>query len=464
MKTVQLAIVGGGPAGLSAAVEAAQLGVSVIVLDENPRLGGQIYRQPASEFGISDEKKLGKQYRDGKKLLQKVAAFQAEITIWSNTLVWGYFGEKELAVIRNGRAEILKADQIIIASGTYDRPLPFPGWTLPGVFGAGGVQVLIKSQGVLPGTRFLLAGSGPLQLAVADQLLKAGAEIVAVVEATSTTRMLRYLPRLLRQPTLVLDGIKYLAKLKLHGVPYIHSHAIIKTSGAEEVNQAVIAAIDKDWQPIAGTEKSFRVDAVCLGYGLVPNTDLTRLCRCVHHYDESLGGWIPEYNERMESSVPGIFVAGDGCGVRGVNMAIQEGRLAGIYAARNLVLIDDATANRSANLVRAKLRGLQKFAGALSELYCLKSGIYVLARNETVICRCEEVDLNRIRKAIGAGADNVDDIKRRTRAGMGYCQGRMCASSILTIAQREAHSNPERLSYLKARSPVKPIPLAAFLE
>jgi bacterioferritin-associated ferredoxin len=166
----------------------------------------------------------------------------------------------------------------------------------------------------------------------------------------------------------------------------------------------------------------------------------------------------------MESSVPGIFVAGDGCGVRGVNVAVQQGKLAGIYAARNLGLTDDVTAERHAKPVRAKLRNLQKFAKALSELYSLKPGIYGNVTGETIVCRCEEVDLHAIEKAIHNSADNVDDIKRRTRAGMGYCQGRMCTPSIMAIAHREAHSNPERVGYLMARSPVKPIPITAFLE
>jgi NADPH-dependent 2,4-dienoyl-CoA reductase/sulfur reductase-like enzyme len=464
MRTTQLAIVGGGPAGLSAAVEAAKLGVSSIVLDENAQPGGQIYRQLPAEFRIVNEQRLGKQHEDGKYLLEEVAKFRSQIDIWNDSLAWGYFGEKELAILRNGKAEVLKADQIVIASGTYDRPLPFPGWTLPGVLTAGCVQVMIKSQRVLPGTRFLLAGSGPLQLAVADQLLTAGAKIVAIVEATSTTRILRYLPSLLRQPGPVSDGFKYLAKLKFHGVPYIQSHIIIKASGSEEVEQAIIAAIDNDWKPILGTERTFDVDVICLGYGLVPNTDLTRLCGCAHRYCELLGGWIPEYDERMETSVPGIFVAGDGCGVMGVNSAIQQGRLAGIYAMRNLGLADDASAERLAEPVRRKLRTLRKFAMALGELYSLRAGIYGLAADDTVVCRCEEISLGTIRNVIRSGADNVDDIKRRTRAGMGYCQGRMCVPSIMAIAQRETGSGPEHVWYMKARSPVKPIPMSAFLE
>jgi len=166
----------------------------------------------------------------------------------------------------------------------------------------------------------------------------------------------------------------------------------------------------------------------------------------------------------METSVPGIFVAGDGCGVMGGNAAIQQGRLAGIYAALNLGLADEATAERMAKPVRRKVRNLRKFATALSELYSMRHGIFGVAVEDTVVCRCEEITLNVIRNAIQSGADNVDDIKRRTRAGMGYCQGRMCVPSIIAIAQREKKTSPEHIGYMKARSPVKPVPISAFLE
>lgn len=464
MKQVQLAIVGGGPAALSAAIQAAKLGVSSIVLDENPQLGGQIYRQPASAFKAGKEKELGRHYRDGKQMLREILDFSDKIEVSNDSLVWGYFGERELAVFHNDRSELLKAQQVLIATGAYDRPVPFPGWTLPGVFTAGCIQIMIKSQRVVPGTKFLLAGSGPLQLAVADQLLKAGVQIVAVIEATSIGRMLRYLPNLLSQPSRIFEGFKYLAELKLHNVPYLQSHTIVNASGSEKVEHAVIAKIDKEWNPVRGTEQTLDVDSICLGYGLVPNTDLTRLCGCDHEYSESLGGWMPEYDDHMETSVSGIFVAGDGCGVMGVNSAIEQGRLAGVYAARNLGLTDNATAERLAEPIHKKLQNLRKFATALGELYSLKAGIFGLPVDDTLVCRCEEVSLDAIRSAIESGADNIDDIKRRTRAGMGYCQGRMCVPSIMAIAKRDMGSKPEHISFMKARSPVKPISISALLE
>lgn len=464
LRTIQLAIVGGGPAGLSAAIVAATLGVSSIILDESPRLGGQFFRQPPAGFEIVNEKKLGKEYRDGKRILGEIAEFGEKIEVWSESLVWGYFNDRELAVMHNGKSELLKADQIIIATGAFDRPIPFPGWTLPGVLTAGCAQIMVKNQRVLPGTRFLLAGSGPLQLALANQLLRSGAKIAAVVEATSMRRLWRYLPRLLKQPGSVWDGLRYIAKLKLNHVPYIQSHVIITASGTEEVDQAVIAAVDEAWQPIRGTEQTFDVDVICLGYGLIPNTDLTRLCGCAHEYNAKLGGWVPKYDEHMETTVRGIFVAGDGCGVAGVKVALEQGRISGIFAAHNLGLMDISTAEEMAQPIRAKSRELQDFQLALSELYSLRPGIHDLSTESTVICRCEEITLGDILKAIQCGASNLDDLKRGTRTGMGYCQGRMCLPSVISIASRELKLKPEEIGAVKARPPIKPVPMSAFLE
>jgi thioredoxin reductase/bacterioferritin-associated ferredoxin len=416
------------------------------------------------DFRTVDAAKMGKYYGDGKKILADIAEVKDRVEVWTDALAWGYF-DGQLAIMRHGELELLKADQIIIALGAYDKPIPFPGWTLPGVITVGCAQVMVKSQRVLPGHRFLLAGSGPLQLAVAYELLKGGAKLVAVVEATSMRGLWRYAQKLLKQPRLMWDGMKYLTALRLHRVPFIQSHVITRAVGHDEVEETVIAAADKNWQPIPGTERTFKVDTICLGYGLIPNTDLTRQCGCIHEYVPIHGGWIPKKNENMETSVAGIFVAGDGGGIRGVDVAIQQGRLAGIYAALNLKLVDRATADQLAKSIRVKLKKLQAFQSAVGEFYAVRSGIYTLPDDDTIICRCEEVRLQEVRKAIqGGGIITLNDVKRRTRVGMGYCQGRMCSSATSGIAERELGLRPGSMGYGTARAPVKPIPMSLLLE
>jgi thioredoxin reductase/bacterioferritin-associated ferredoxin len=464
MRTTNLVIVGGGPAGLSAAVEAAKLGVSSIIIDENPQLGGQIFRQLPLTYRAIDAAKMGRYFRDGKKILADIAEVKDRVEVWTDSLVWGYFPGGQLAIMRHGEFELLKVDQIVIAVGAYDRPVPFPGWTLPGVMTAGCAQLIVKSQRVLPGNRFLLAGSGPLQLAVAYELIKAGANLVAVVEATSMRGLWRYGPRLLNQPQLMWDGMKYLTALKLHSVPLIQSHIVTKAIGHDEVEGAVIAAADKNWQPIPGTERTFEVDTICVGYGLIPNTDLTRQCGCSHEYVPTLGGWIPRKNENMETNVPGIFAAGDGGGINGVDVAVQQGRLAGIYATLNLKLVEKITADQLARPIRAKLKKLRSFQSAVGEIYAVRSGIYTLPDNDTIICRCEELTLQQIREAMHGTTTTLNDVKRQTRLGMGYCQGRMCFAATSGIVERELGLNPGSVGYGTARVPVKPIPIRLLLE
>ena len=462
MKTTELAIVGGGPAGLSAAIEAAKVGVPSIIIDENQTLGGQMFRRVPSSFTVHDEKKLGEYYVKGGKFLREVAEFSNKIDVWTESLVWGLFEDKQLAIIRDGNMELLKADQLVITPGAYDRAVPFTGWTLPGVFTAGCTQVMMKSQRMLLGSRFLLAGSGPLQLTVADQLLKSGAKVLAVVEAASMKSMWRYVPNLLNEPSLMWDGFKYLATLKLHGVPFLQSHIIIKAIGSEQVEGAVIAAVDKDWQPILGTERTLEVDAICIGYGLIPNTDLARLCGCAHGYDLRLGGWVTICNENMETTVPGIFVAGDGRQIAGFGAAIEQGKLAGMYAARNLGVIDAARAEKVAKPVRRRLKRHLSFQSGVGKLYAVRPGIYGLADEGTLVCRCEEITLGDIRRAMQEGAVHPNDIKRRTRAGMGFCQGRICAPAIQGIVERELGIRPDALGQGRVRNPLKPIPLGAI--
>lgn len=225
----------------------------------------------------------------------------------------------------------------------------------------------------------------------------------------------------------------------------------------------MIAAADKNCQPIPGTEQTFSVDAICLGYGLVPNTDLTRLCGCAHDYNPKLGGWAPRYDERMETTVRGIFVAGDGCGVAGVKAAVEQGKLAGMYAAYNLGFMNKAAAETLSRPIRRKLNRLKSFQSAIGDL-SVRSGISSLPTQDTVICRCEEIPLDEIQRGMRSGASSPDDIKRRTRAGMGYCQGRICTVAVLGIAERELSVKPECIGYATARSPLKPIPMSLLLE
>ena len=452
-------IVGAGPAGLSAAIAAARVGTRVLVIDENLQAGGQIYRQIPRDFKVKDESLLGADFSDGKSLLGQARELADSIEIWHEALVWSVFESNQLAVAHNNELVLLDAKAIIVATGAYERPVPVPGWTLPGVMTAGGAQVLLKSQRIRPGRRVLMAGTGPLQLVVANQMLDAGMEVVALAESASMLGAWRYLPGLLRQPDLIKQGLRYLYRLKRAGVQMLRSHALRSVHGEGEVNAAVVGRVDSRGYPIPGSEKTFAVDTVCIGYGLIPSVWLTSLLGCRHDYNPLVGGWVPYFDETMQTDQPGIFVAGDGAGIAGVLVAKMQGTIAGLYAAVHTgdISVDQAVQASLPQL--RKLESMGEFRHAMDRIYRIQADLYAAVTDDTIVCRCESITAGEIRQAIREGTTNLNDIKKRTRSGMGYCQGTNCQPAITAILAREFDVDPAEQKMMTTRPPVRPIPL-----
>jgi len=464
MRETELAVIGAGPAGISAAIEAARCNAQVTLIDENPKLGGQIFRQLSDPFVVTDENHLGKDFIRGKKLLGELEQYGRRIELLEDAPVWGIFSDKEVYLVHGGKNQELKPQKLILAEGAYDRPMPFPGWTLPGVFSTGGALRMVKTERVLPGRRILLVGTGPLQLVLAAQLVQAGAEVVSVLEAASSASVLKYLPRFWGQWDLIKDGWHYLSELRRARIPFLRPYTIIEARGEEGVREAVYAKINKDWEPVPGTEKAVEVDAICTGYGLVPSTRLARLCGCEHEYDSYSGGWVPRHDENMETTLPGVFVGGDGAGIAGALVAIEEGRLAALRACQQLGHVTQEAARHRSLPIFKRLRGLRRFESALNEAFSIRRGLSARITDDTIICRCEDVTAGEIRQTIADGAANVNEIKRLTRAGMGHCQGRMCESTIAEMIAMETKEAMEEAGWFTPRPPVKPFPLGVFAE
>ena len=459
MREVELVIIGAGPAGICAAIEAAKSNVPVTVMDENLKPGGQIYRQLTYPFALTDENQLGKDYIQGQKLIEQLEQYSQGIELIEDALVLGIFTGNEVAFLHKGKVEGLKAQKLILAEGAYDRPMPFPGWTLPGIFTAGGALRMVKTERVLPGKRILLTGTGPLQLVLATQLVQAGAEVISILEATSSTEVLKHLPQFWGQWELIKDGLHYLWQLRRGKISYLVSHAIIEARGKQEVKEAVYSKLDNDWKPIPGTEKTVEVDTICIGYGLIPSIRLSKLCGCEHKYEPCLEAWVPCHDENMETSLLGVFVAGDGAGIAGALVAMEEGRLAAIKASQQLGYITQEKAQHRSLPIFKKLRGLRRFELALNEIFSIRRGLFTRVPDETIICRCEEVTAGEIRQIIADGAIGIQEIKRLTRAGMGSCQGRMCESAIAQMISIETGRPVEEMGWSTPRPPVKPVPL-----
>ncbi len=458
-KDVPILVVGGGPAGLSAALSAARSEAEVLIIDENRQPGGQIYRRLPEPFRIKEPEGLGRDFSDGSALMKQVADMENRITLWTDATVWAVFDDKRIAVMRNNALVLIDARAIIVAAGAYERPFPIPGWTLPGVMTVGGAQTLIKSQRISPGKRVLLAGTGPLQLVVANQMLDAGMEVVAVADAASTRVPVRYLFNLLRRLDLLKQGFQYLFRLRKAGVQLLSSRVLKAVEGDGTVERAVLCRVDSRSNPMEENLKTFDVDTVCIGYGLIPDTRVTRMLGCGHHYDPMTGGWAPVFNENMETDRAGIFAAGDGAGVAGVLVAQSQGAVAGLYAAAHCGVIPRDRAEALAESYRKELASLHPFRYAMDRMYPNRPALYANITDDTMVCRCEGVTAGEIREAIRSGTVDPSDIKKRTRAGMGYCQGANCFPTIAMILAREFGAGPETVRNFTPRPPARPIPL-----
>jgi NADPH-dependent 2,4-dienoyl-CoA reductase/sulfur reductase-like enzyme len=459
---LELVILGAGPGGLAAAVEAARSGVHVTILDENPKPGGQIFRQFHDGFQVTSPNTLGHDYARGRKLLSEFGAVKDRVELLDNTTVWALSEGNELAFYRGEASYSVRYKKIIIAAGAYDRPVPFPGWTLPGVFTAGGAQSLVKTQRVLPGENFLLAGTGPLQLALANQITDAGGHVAAIAEAGRIENWLGLIRSALGQWQLLSDAVHYLYGIRKARIPLWRDHILVEAHGRGQVEEAVVAEADEDWRPKLHTCRTLKVDTICTGYGFVPSVELTRLAGCEHRYEPLLGGWIPVRNDYMEATVPHVYAVGDCTGIAGSLAAIEQGRIAGLAAAQRLGHLSAKEAGKRMAPSRERIAGIQRLRRVLDGISAPRPGLYDLAKDDTIVCRCEEITLAEVKKAIADGASDVKEVKRMTRLGMGSCQGRMCAPAIQEIIAREKGLSPERVGSLNPRPPARPVLLGVL--
>jgi NADPH-dependent 2,4-dienoyl-CoA reductase/sulfur reductase-like enzyme len=449
----EVVIVGAGPAGIRAAVAARAAGADVLVLDEAPRPGGQIYRQLPPEIRPERCDPLGSSRKKSAPLFADLA--RAGVTVWSGAEVWGVLPERVLLVHHQGRTVVQQAGALVLATGAYDRPAAMPGWTLPGVVTAGGVTALVKAQRVLPGRRVLLAGTGPLLLAAATALVQGGAHVVGIAEAAPRRALLG----LLRRPGIVGQTLEVMRAL--WRTPVWTRHGLVRIDGTEGVERAVVVRLDHSWRPVPGTERAFDVDTVVLGYGLVPSPELADLAGCALTYHAGRGGWIPvaDPERLMATSSPGVFVAGDGAGVGGADVAEAQGRLAGLGAAQHVGKLDATAARARAGPALRTLARFAAFRRTLEGILAPRPGLYELATDDTIVCRCEEVSAAEVRVAIEEGARQVTEVRAVTRAGMGLCQGRMCVPTVTGLLARWAGVAPETAGHLPPRLPSRPVPI-----
>jgi len=335
-------IIGGGPAGLAAAIVIAKAGGKVLVIDENKRPGGQLFKQIHKFFGSKAHNAGIRGVDIGRQLLNDTR--ECGVEVWLDAAAVGIFPDKQIAVLKDGGTIQVSAKKILISTGASENAICFPGWTLPGVMGAGAAQTMINVNRVLPGKRVLMIGSGNVGVIVAYQLLQAGAEVAAIVEAL---------------PAIGAYGV-HASKLRRAGVPLYLNHTIIRAEGGGRVESTVIAGLDDKGKPVNGTEKKIDVDVVCIAAGLRPLTEIAWMSGVKHDYVPELGGFMPLHNDDMETDIPGIYVAGDSAGVEEANTAMDEGRLAGAAMAASLGYIAGEKAEEMKTEIRSRLLALRQ--------------------------------------------------------------------------------------------------------
>jgi thioredoxin reductase len=404
-----LAVVGAGPAGIAAALGAADGGVRVALVDAAPQAGGQFYRQPATGLRARRARALHHAWRTWRGLHGRLDAHIAagRITHLAGHQVWCLEPGVTLHTLEAGA---IRADGVVLATGAYEKVLPFPGWTLPGVVTAGGAQAMLKNGLVLPGRTVVVAGTGPLLLPVAVGLAAAGAHVAALADAADPRELLRHASAVPLGKAV--EGAAYAARLARHGIRPRWRHTVVAAHGEDRVEAVTLAGPD-------GTRRRVACDALAVGHGLLPHTDLA----------DSF-----EVDAEQRTAAPGVWAAGEATGVGGADLALAEGEIAGRSAAARLRGTEPDPATW-AGAARRRER-LRRFAAALDAVYRVPDDWpETVVTDDTLLCRCEEVPASAVREAVrDLGAGDLRTVKLLTRAGMGWCQGRVCAPGVAAVA------------------------------
>ncbi len=447
---VDLAVIGAGPAGLAASTTAAKTGLEVVLIDDQSAIGGQIYRGIERVHG-ERERVLGADYAVGRHLAEELAA--TSVRHLDGASVWRISKEPTLYYTRKSKGSELRVRHLIIATGAIERPMPFPGWTLPGVMTAGAGQTLLKSSGLVPGSSLILAGSGPLLLLLAAQYLRAGVAIDALVETTPRAnfrRALPHLPKALGNAGLLGKGVRLLQELREHGVRHFKDASTLLARGDDTIKEVSFTS--------QGRDHTLPCNLLLVHQGVVPNVQITRALGLTHDWHELQRCWHPRLAIFGRTEIETISVAGDGGGIGGAPAAEHQGRLAGFDVAHRLGAIGRQEFERACTPVQRRLSRVCRARPFIDALYA-PADAFLSPSDDTIVCRCEEVTAGDVRDYVRMGCLGPNQTKAFGRPGMGPCQGRFCGLTVSEIiADMRDLATPD-IGYYRIRFPVKPVTL-----
>ncbi|CAB4948675.1 MAG: NAD(P)-binding protein [Actinobacteria bacterium] len=444
-------IIGAGPAGMSVAAKLGNANKNVLLIDERKASGGQYFKQPAKDFKIS-EARLDSQYRKGKALIRKFESSGAKSLF--NLKIWGVFGPEKFLGYDDTNRYVITPKHVVIATGAFERGLVFPGWTLPGVLTTGAGQSLLRSYQVSPGNRVAIAGNGPLNLQLAAELIRAGVDVAAIAESAKLFTLKNLIlggALFVRSPKLALTGVGYLLTITKAKTKILSGHIVAKVEGDEKVESA-------SFNKLAGSgSQTFKVDAITIGYGFIPSNEIARALGCAHEVDKRwryLGAKKSFYGS---TNVPNVWIAGDGSGINGAQVAQTSGNLlADALLAQEG--IRKSLSGRISNLVNNfRLRNQLGFQKVLWKIFDAPIFTDELAEEETVVCRCLSISYAQIKSGISEDTLSAGASKRISRVGMGRCQGRYCSPVIQKLISENSGYELDERSGFAPQMPIKPV-------
>lgn len=449
-----IAVIGAGPAGANAALAAASKGLRVVLVDEQPKVGGQVWRAKSAAIlsaPTTPETIAGEALR--------AAIDKSPITHMDNTRVWQIAREGAswaLQTYRRNACETLTATSLILATGAREYVQPVPGWTTPGVLGLAGATALFKQTLIPPGKRTIVSGTGPLVFYVASEIRRLGGSVAAIITPNTRSEWARALPAMAAKPALVARGSVWIADLMLARVPIYWGHAVTSVSGDTQVSSVEFSKLDKTWGPV-GKTKTIAGDSLCLGHGLLPQIEAAQMLGVATQYDAALGGWVPDVQDDGANDVPGLYLCGDGTGIRGADAARLHGTVAGLRAAGDL-------GQDTANDLRGELSKWQrsaKFGLAMTALSAPRSGMADWTTDQTIVCRCESIAKQTMLDEIETGAASTNAVKSGLRAGMGPCGGKYCLTAVASLIAQHRGVNSADVPPPTPRPPLRPVPVSA---
>jgi len=451
---------------MEAALAASAKGLSTLLLDEQDQAGGQYFRSLASAVG-NPRMASRSQFEAGNVLRARLnqsgveAAFQRKV--WNARTHTTPESRFLIDTVGAAGLESWTSRSLILATGATERIIPFNGWTVPGVMGLAGASILLKAHQMLPGRRTVVAGSGPLLAMVAASIIKGGGEVAAIVDAMGVRDWLSSMPGFLTRPDQLRLGGSWLSTIMRAGVPILSKHAVITVEGDDRIEKIIVKPLDSNGRVQKETaSRSFSVDSLVVGYGLVPATELSRLLGIRLEFRVNAGGWVPEINDQLGTSLPGLFVAGDCAGIAGALPAQLRGRLAGLSAARYLSARHDLKTDAANAKARKTLNLAERFGRASARLMAFPAGLAESLALDTVVCRCEGVTLLQVDAALDEGASELNQLKTWTGCAMGTCQGRYCSEFLEWRLRRRSAKLPAS-GALHARPPVRSLPVEQLI-